>query len=56
MFEIAAMAATMVREIKRNEDIADRRAFYGPDAVPSVEEPRRKVRVPRFLRRGSDLA
>ena len=56
MFETAVVAAAMVNELKRNEDIADRRAFYGPDLVPSEEAPRRKVRLPRFVRRGVNLA
>lgn len=56
MFEGAAVAAAMVNEMKRKEDIADRRAFYGPDLVPSQEESRRKVRLPRFVRRGMNLA
>lgn len=56
MFEAAVVAAAMVNELKRSEDIADRRAFYGPDLVPSEEAPRRKVRLPRFVRRGANLA
>jgi hypothetical protein len=56
MFEGAVVAAAMVNEMKRKEDIADRRAFYGPDLSPSQEVPRRKVRLPRFMRRGSNLA
>lgn len=56
MFETAAMAAAMVREIRQNEAIADRRAFYGPDAAPISEETRSKVRLPRFMRRGSNVA
>lgn len=56
MFETAMVAAAMVSEMKRNEDLADRRAFYGPDATPASEESRRKARVPRFLRRGSNVA
>ncbi len=55
MFE-TAIAAALVNELKHNEDRADRRAFYGPDFVPTQEEPRRKVRLPRFLRRGANLA
>jgi hypothetical protein len=56
MFETAVVAAAMVNELKRNEDVADRRAFYGPDLAPSQEESRRKVRLPRFMRRGANLA
>lgn len=56
MFESSIVAAAMINDLKREMDKADRRAFYGPDAVPSTEEARRKVRVPRFLRRGSDVA
>ncbi|MGI8687196.1 MAG: hypothetical protein ACR2M3_01335 [Thermomicrobiales bacterium] len=55
MFE-TALAAALVKVWKHNEDIADRRAFYGPDLVPSQEESRRKVRLPRFMRRGANLA
>lgn len=55
MFE-TAIAAALVSALKHNEDIADRRAFYGPDLAPSQEEPRRKVRLPRFIRRGANLA
>ncbi|MCA1666434.1 MAG: hypothetical protein LC793_03355 [Thermomicrobia bacterium] len=55
MFETAVLAAAMVKVMKRNEEIADRRAFYGPDVVPSQDEPRRKVRLPRFMRRGENL-
>jgi hypothetical protein len=56
MFETAVVAAAIVSELKRNEDLADRRAFYGPDLVPSQEAPRRKVRLPRFVRRGANPA
>lgn len=56
MFEGAVVAAAMVNEMKRKEEIADRRAFYGPDLAPSQDEPRRKVRLPRFMRRGANLA
>lgn len=57
MFETAAIAAAMVSVMKHNDDVADRRAFYGPDAPPAPrEESRRKDRVPRFLRRGSNVA
>lgn len=56
MFEAAVIAAAMVNELKRNEEIADRRAFYGPDLEPLQEAPRRKVRMPRFARRGANLA
>jgi hypothetical protein len=56
MFEGAVVAAAMVNELKRNEEIADRRAFYGPDLVPVQEAPRRKIRLPRFARRGANLA
>jgi len=55
MFEAAVVAAALVNELKRNEDIADRRAFRGPDAEPLQEAPRRKVRLPRFTRRGANL-
>jgi hypothetical protein len=55
MFE-TYIAAAMVNEMKCNAEIADRRAFYGPDLVPSREEPRRKVRLPRFMRRGANQA
>jgi hypothetical protein len=55
MFE-TYIAAAMVNEMKCNEEIADRRAFYGPDLAPSQEEPRRKIRLPRFMRRGTNLA
>ncbi|MDQ2786190.1 MAG: hypothetical protein M3Y58_14445 [Chloroflexota bacterium] len=55
MFE-TAIAAALVNELKHNEDRADRRAFYGPDLVLSQEEPRRKMRLPRFMRRGANLA
>lgn len=50
------IAAAMVTELKRQTDLADRRAFYGPDAVGAREEPRRKVRLPRFLRRETNVA
>ncbi len=56
MFETAVIAAAMVNVRKHNEEVADRRAFYGPDAVPLPDEPRRKVRLPRFMRRGANLA
>ena len=56
LFESAMVAAAMVSEMKRNEELADRRAFYGPDAMPAQEESRRKVRAPRFLRRGANVA
>lgn len=56
MFETSVVAAAMINDLKRQLDLADRRAFYGPDATPTSEESRRKVRVPRFLRRGSDVA
>ncbi|MDQ6833936.1 MAG: hypothetical protein M3008_11105 [Chloroflexota bacterium] len=56
MFEAAVVVAAIVNEVKRNEDIADRRAFYGPDLAPSQEESRRKMRLPRFMRRGVNLA
>lgn len=57
MFESTVIiAAAMVNEMKRNEDIEDRRAFYGPDFVPTSEEMRRKARLPRFLRRGANAA
>jgi hypothetical protein len=56
MFETSVIAAAMINDLKREMDKADRRAFYGPDAIPSTEESRRKIRVPRFLRRGSDVA
>jgi hypothetical protein len=55
MFE-TAIAAAMVTELKRKTDLADRRAFYGPDAVGAHAEPRRKVRLPRFLRRDTNVA
>lgn len=55
MFE-TYIAAAMVNEMKRKTDLADRRAFYGPDAVGAHEEPRRKVRLPRFLRRETSVA
>ncbi len=55
MFE-TYIAAALVNELRHNEDRADRRAFSGPDLAPSPEEPRRKVRLPRFLRRGTNLA
>lgn len=55
MFETAIVAA-LVNQLKDNEDRADRRAFHGPDFVPSQDEPRRKVRLPRFMRRGANLA
>ena len=56
MFETSIVAAAMINDMKRQLDLADRRAFYGPDATPTTEESRRKIRVPRFLRRGSDVA
>lgn len=56
MFETSVVAAAMINDLKRQLDLADRRAFYGPDAAPTAEEARRKVRVPRFLRRGSNVA
>ncbi|GEM_PF-6854215 len=55
MFETAVVAAALVSELKRNEDLADRRAFYGPDLEPSREERRRAIRLPRFMRRGANL-
>ncbi len=55
MFE-SAIAAALVNQLKHNEDRADRRAFYGPDFVSSQDEPRRKVRLPRFIRRGANPA
>jgi hypothetical protein len=56
MFEAAVVAAAMIHEMKRKEDIADRRVFYGPDLTPVQEAPRRKARLPRFMRRGANLA
>jgi hypothetical protein len=56
MFETSVVAAAMINDLKRRIDLADRRAFYGPDATPTSEETRRARRVPRFLRRGSDAA
>ena len=56
MFETSVVAAAMINDLKREMDKADRRAFYGPDAAPTTEEARRKVRMPRFLRRGTDAA
>ncbi len=56
MFENAALAAAIINEIKRNQEIADRRAFNGPDAVPTTEQVRRESRLPRILRRGARVA
>ncbi len=56
MFETSAVAAAMINDLQRRLDLADRRAFNGPDVTPTTEEARRKVRLPRFLRRGSDVA
>ena len=56
MFETSVVAAAMINDLKREIDLADRRAFYGPDATSAHEQPRRKLRLPRFLRRGSDVA
>lgn len=55
MFETSVVAAAMINDLNREMEKADRRAFYGPDATPSTEEARRKVRFPRFLRRGSNV-
>ena len=56
MFEVAVVAAALIHQLKRNEEIADRRAFYGPDAPPLTEQARRDARLPRFLRRGTTVA
>ena len=56
MFEASVVAAAMINDLKRELDLADRRAFYGPDATPTSEQSRRKVRIPWFLRRGSNVA
>lgn len=56
MFESAMVVSAIISTMKHNDEIADRRAFYGPDAPPIIEQPRRKVRAPRFPRRGETVA
>lgn len=56
MFENAILTAAIINVMRHNEETADRRAFYGPDAPAVAEQPRRKSRVARFLRRASDVA
>jgi len=43
MYETAIVAAILVNR-KHEEDLADRRVFYGPDAQPETEKPRRTLR------------
>lgn len=52
MFDETAIVAALLLNRKMDDDLADRRAFYGPDAQPETEQPRRKRNLtPRFLRR-----
>lgn len=50
MYETAIAVAILVNR-KRDEDLADRRVFYGPDAQPETEEPRRRTLLSRLPRR-----
>ena len=43
MYETALVAAILVNR-KHEDDLADRRVFYGPDAQPEAEKPRRTLR------------
>ena len=38
MFETFIIAAAIIINMKREEDMADRRAFYGPDTIPPTEQ------------------
>lgn len=54
MFDETMIVAALMMNRKQNDDIADRRAFSGPDAQPEAEQPQRKrTFVPRFLRRAA---
>ena len=50
MFEQAMLVSAIIRDVKRAEDEADRRAFRGPDA-PAAQEMSRRGRVSRLFRR-----
>lgn len=51
MFENSLLVSAIIRDMKRNLDEVDRRAFYGPDVPEIPETPRRKGRVARLFRR-----
>lgn len=52
MFDETMVVAALIMNRARNEETADRRAFYGPDAQPEVVQAQpKRTRLPRFLRR-----
>ena len=54
MFDETMVVAALMMNRKQNDDITDRRAFYGPDAQPETEQPQRKrTLMSRFLRRSA---
>ncbi len=54
MFEETMIVSALMLNRKISDDVADRRAFYGPDVQGVEEKPRRAIRVPHFLRRGTN--
>ncbi len=54
MFDETMVVAALMMNRKQNDDVADRRAFSGPDAQPEDAQPQRKRNlVSRFLRRAA---
>ncbi len=51
MFEESGLVAAILLNRKIDEELADRRAFNGPDVQPEFEPQRRRRLMPRFLRR-----
>ncbi len=51
MFENSILVTAIIRDLNRDLNEVDRRAFYGPDASGVSDTPRRKNRVARFFRR-----
>lgn len=51
MFNESGLVVAILLNRKIDDDLADRRAFNGPETQPELEPQRRRRLLPRFLRR-----
>ena len=56
MLDETMVVAAILMNRKIDDDVADRRAFYGPDALPETTQPPKRSRLQRFLRRATPAA
>jgi len=56
MYELVAITHSILHETKRERDLADRRALYGPDFTPDRPERNTTKRLSLFGRRNRDIA